>query len=574
MIRSPRSPLACSTAGLVLLCAAAAHAQGFDAQIHRPTASTSGYYSQESGKVLRAGDLNVGLTLDFAHNPLVLRDPDTGEIVTDGGVVASRLVSQLGAAVGLFGFLEARLRLPLILYQQGDLEQIRPAERLRTTTLGDMELLLKARLLGKPGEDGFQLALAAGVNFPTGSSSSFTGDGKVNLRPRLIIGFQRQRLSAAVNGGYNVRPDATIPNASLAVGDELAGGLGLSYQAVPQSLWVLGEAYLARAVDAAAGARSTPAEAVVGARYALPGPWMLQGGLGIGLSSGVGAPGVRGILMLAYASDLDRPGLAPWQSPVAAAAVPPAIEPPPSPKAPPPDPDTDGDGILDSADRCPSEAEDKDGFEDDDGCPDPDNDKDALEDASDRCPLEAEDKDSFEDDDGCPEKDNDKDGFADAADKCPSEAEIFNGITDDDGCPDKGAPLVIMRGDRLEIRQQINFDTNKASIKKSSFSLLATVAKLLVLNPEIAKVRVEGHTDRSGQLARNMKLSQERADSVRQHLVDVNGIEAGRLEAAGFGPTQPLEGNTSKTGRAKNRRVEFIIVDKTPAAEGTPAPTP
>ena len=90
----------------------------------------------------------------------------------------------------------------------------------------------------------------------------------------------------------------------------------------------------------------------------------------------------------------------------------------------------------DDADKCPNEAEDKDGFQDDDGCPDPDNDGDGIADAADKCPNEPEDKDGFQDDDGCPEPDNDSDGIPDAADKCPNEAEDKDGFQDDDGCPD------------------------------------------------------------------------------------------------------------------------------------------
>ena len=95
--------------------------------------------------------------------------------------------------------------------------------------------------------------------------------------------------------------------------------------------------------------------------------------------------------------------------------------------------DKDGDGILDDVDKCPNDPEDKDGFEDDDGCPDPDNDKDGILDAKDKCPLEPEDKDGFQDEDGCPDPDNDKDGVPDASDKCPNEP----GPADNNGCPKK-----------------------------------------------------------------------------------------------------------------------------------------
>lgn len=98
--------------------------------------------------------------------------------------------------------------------------------------------------------------------------------------------------------------------------------------------------------------------------------------------------------------------------------------------------DTDRDGVDDRQDRCPTAAEDKDGFADADGCPDPDNDADGVPDSADRCPLQAEDGDGFDDADGCPDPDNDADGVADTADACPAQPEDRDGFDDADGCPD------------------------------------------------------------------------------------------------------------------------------------------
>jgi outer membrane protein OmpA-like peptidoglycan-associated protein len=98
--------------------------------------------------------------------------------------------------------------------------------------------------------------------------------------------------------------------------------------------------------------------------------------------------------------------------------------------------DSDGDGLTDDKDKCPDKAEDKDGFQDTDGCPDPDNDGDGVQDVDDKCPNAAEDKDNFQDYDGCPEPDNDGDGIKDAKDRCPNKAEDRDGYYDKDGCPD------------------------------------------------------------------------------------------------------------------------------------------
>jgi OOP family OmpA-OmpF porin len=220
-----------------------------------------------------------------------------------------------------------------------------------------------------------------------------------------------------------------------------------------------------------------------------------------------------------------------------------------------PDPDNDKDGIADIKDKCPLEPEDKDGFQDEDGCPDPDNDTDGIPDTNDKCPNDAEDKDGFEDDDGCPDPDNDKDGVLDPADKCPNEA----GPADNNGCPKKYEHIVVTQ-EKIELKQKIFFDTNKATIQPRSFGLLDEIANVLRARPTMT-VRIEGHTDSRGKHAHNMQLSTARAESVRQHLVGL-GIEAARMDAKGYGPDQAIETNKTAAGREKNRRVEFIITQQ------------
>jgi OmpA-OmpF porin, OOP family len=220
-----------------------------------------------------------------------------------------------------------------------------------------------------------------------------------------------------------------------------------------------------------------------------------------------------------------------------------------------PDPDNDKDGILDAADKCPNEPEDKDGFQDADGCPDPDNDADGIPDTADKCPNEPEDRDGFEDADGCPDPDNDKDGVLDTADKCPNEP----GPPDNDGCPKKFEHIVVTQ-EKIELKQKIFFDTNKVTIQPRSFALLDEIASVLKSRPTMA-VRIEGHTDIRGTHAHNMQLSAGRAESVRQHLVGL-GVDPSRMEAKGFGPDQPIETNKTAAGREKNRRVEFFITQQ------------
>ena len=219
------------------------------------------------------------------------------------------------------------------------------------------------------------------------------------------------------------------------------------------------------------------------------------------------------------------------------------------------DEDQDWDGVADAKDRCPTQPEDRDGFEDEDGCPDLDNDKDEVADAKDRCPLEAEDRDGFEDEDGCPDPDDDKDGVLDQADKCPRDP----GPAASDGCPKKYEHIVVT-DQKIELKQKIFFQTNKAVILPRSYGLLSEIAQVLKARPTM-RLRVEGHTDSVGPHQRNMALSQARAEAVKQHLAGL-GAGVDRMEAVGFGPDQPIETNRTGAGREKNRRVEFVIIQQ------------
>ena len=216
--------------------------------------------------------------------------------------------------------------------------------------------------------------------------------------------------------------------------------------------------------------------------------------------------------------------------------------------------DFDHDGILDNVDKCPRVPEDLDGFEDTDGCPDEDNDKDGIADKIDACPNDPEDKDNFEDDDGCPDLDNDKDGIPDKTDKCPNEPGV-----PPDGCPKKYTNVVVTQT-KIEIKQTVFFATNKATIKPMSFGLLTEVAQAMKDNPTI-KVDVEGHTDSQGNDAFNLKLSQKRAESVKKFLVS-KGVPSDRMVPKGYGENVPLADNRTDTGRAQNRRVEFVITSR------------
>ncbi|WP_431162138.1 OmpA family protein [Flagellimonas beolgyonensis] len=257
--------------------------------------------------------------------------------------------------------------------------------------------------------------------------------------------------------------------------------------------------------------------------------------------------------------------------------------------------DTDGDGIYDKDDACPEVA----GLEAFNGCPDSDG--DGIEDAKDSCPNEAGPKEL----NGCP--DSDGDGVADKDDACPSTPGLASlagcpdadgdGVADkDDACPNeagpaanKGCPWPDTDGDGVldkddqcpevagtvanngcpevteEVQKQLNdyartilFDTGKSSIKAESTSVMVDIIQILNEYPN-AKFTVEGHTDSVGSESTNQKLSESRANSVRDFLID-KGIAADRLTAIGYGEAKPIATNNTRAGRAQNRRVEINLV--------------
>jgi outer membrane protein OmpA-like peptidoglycan-associated protein len=222
--------------------------------------------------------------------------------------------------------------------------------------------------------------------------------------------------------------------------------------------------------------------------------------------------------------------------------------------------DIDGDGIPDAIDKCPTVPEDGQPPDPNDGCPMPkDRDHDGIPDDVDKCPDEPEDRDGFEDEDGCPELDNDKDGIPDVQDACPREPGQPSPDPKQNGCPQ-----FIRRvegSNEIQILKKIEFDTGKATIKSGSLPILDEVVRLLQVNQNIAKLSVEGHTDNRGSAQMNTKLSQDRSESVVKYLIS-KGVAADRLSAKGFGPDKPIEDNKTEPGRAKNRRVEFHIVEQ------------
>jgi OOP family OmpA-OmpF porin len=213
--------------------------------------------------------------------------------------------------------------------------------------------------------------------------------------------------------------------------------------------------------------------------------------------------------------------------------------------------DTDKDGILDASDPCPTEAEDGAQPAPADGCPNKDADGDGVLVPDDKCPTE-----KGVAPDGCVH-DKDADGILDEVDKCPDRPETKNGFEDSDGCPDE-LPKEVAKF--AGVIKGIQFDFGKATIRAESNKLLDEAVKVLQTYPDL-RIAVSGHTDNVGEPAKNLELSQQRADSVKAYFVG-KGIDTSRIETRGAGMAEPVADNATDKGRQENRRIEFKLIQK------------
>jgi outer membrane protein OmpA-like peptidoglycan-associated protein len=498
----------------------------------------------------------------YSRRPLSIEDADGNHL---GDLIGSIGTLSLLGTLGLFDRVDLGVAVPLHRVSAGSPFAAAPPGAVKAALVdstkvvqGDIRIVPRVSLIQREPDSGFGLALLIPVSLPSGDDQFYVGE-PFRLEPRLAADWAHKGFLLSANVGYLVRSKAHVLGST--VDDSLRFGVGGEIPLVA-GLSALAEVFSALNVLAQGfGSRDAPTEAMVGLRYRNAG-WLGQFGGGPGVIRGIGAPEWRLFAAIGYAHE-------------------------PAPEKPAPPSDRDGDGLIDAEDRCPEIAEDKDGFEDEDGCPEVDNDKDGIADAHDACPNEPEDKDGFGDLDGCPDPDNDKDGFADASDVCPLEAEDKDGFEDQDGCPDPdndkdgvldaqdkcpneagspehgGCPApepakAELTAQKIELKEAVLFAFNRAEIEPASAQLLDDIARLLSTHPEIELVNVEGHTDNKGSAKHNRDLSRRRAEAVVQALLS-RGIEGSRLQAQGFGPDRPIAPNTDDAGRAKNRRVELRI---------------
>lgn len=149
--------------------------------------------------------------------------------------------------------------------------------------------------------------------------------------------------------------------------------------------------------------------------------------------------------------------------------------------------------------------------------------------------------------------DRDQDGIPDLQDLCPDQPEVYNGYQDEDGCPDH--ELQEFSG-RIE---GIHFAAGSTIIEEESFSVLNRAAEVFKKYPKL-RIQIEGHTDSDGSKKLNDRLSKKRAESVRHYLIHQE-VDPKRLEFIGYGFSRPIASNTTTTGKAQNRRIEFKLLN-------------
>jgi hypothetical protein len=425
----------------VTLAGPAAAEPALDLRRFQPPTHPEGLTSVEPTSTPGRGEWNVGAWLSYAYRAVEIPDGSGGELVP----VRHQLAADVVGSVGFGERLGIGLTLPAVLYQTGDPlppgSSPEPEEPLPTAAFGDVAVVARATLVPQGTLGGAGFAVLGRISLPTGDAASLASEGQFTTELRLLFELGVLGSSLRATAGARVRENERT-FAGETFGHDLPFGLGIVLK--PQTFgwdrsgnWLVAlDAHGAVAITPSfAAADQSPVLFALGVRRAFGNAFATLG-VELPLGGGIGQPLVR---------------------PYLAAGVAPRVH------------DADGDGIPDERDACAELAEDRDGFEDGDGCLDFDNDGDGVPDTDDRCPRELEDLDDYADQDGCPDldddgdripdksdacprepgpaatdakqngcpaRDRDIDGIPDPLDRCPQRAEDRDGFEDGDGCPD------------------------------------------------------------------------------------------------------------------------------------------
>jgi len=464
---------------------ALAQTNALDAERFKPAVTYDGFIQTESSSVRPSEDRwAFGLFANYARNTLIAVDGN-GDLAAQ--YISGRLGFDVMASLTVAGPFAIGLDLPFFVVQTGDADP-------DFAGLGDVRLVPKLRILDDRSTVG--LGITAELRAPTHLGDYSGGARNVVFAPKIVFDhrFVPSGLRVGANAGFAFRERTQFVN--IIAGHEFAylAALGYRFGGAQDGPVEIGGELVGGVGLVQTDKEEVPLEGFLYGKIYPNDEWEIDFGPGIGMVPGYGVPTIRVFAGVRWT---------------------------------PTSHDKDHDGVSDEDDKCPDQAEDRDGDEDEDGCPEE-------------------------------PKDDDHDGVPNADDECPTEKETINGVDDDDGCPDGGDVHVILREGKIEILDNVQFRTGSAEIDPQSHSLLNQVALTLKAHPEVKKVRVEGHTDDTGPHDANVTLSKARAESVRTYLVG-KGVRGDRLRAEGYGPDKPLVDKKDPQSRAKNRRVEFNL---------------
>ena len=360
---------------------AVADRPAFSVERFTPAPGSTSWIGVEDVDVPSAGRWTLTLSTWLASRPIVLRALSTDAQVSEP--VRLRWGQDIALGRGLGSRFLVGLAVPTAVQWGDRLQGIGLSEApLARAVLGDLRLHGRARIVGAPGDRGLAVGVAASLTLPTGDDEQFAGEAGAVLAWGLRAGYRTDDVALVGGTGLRVRTEEVVLlSPARPHGNELTANLGAAVRLGPlgrqfggsDRAWALAEIEAVLGDDAGTGARGpSPAEARLGVRAQIHHCWSVALAAGGGFRPDeIGSPGYRLIAQVTFHQDpvLDR----------------------------------DGDGIRDGQDACWREPEDRDGFQDRDGCPELDDDGDGIEDPFDRCPREAEDRDGYRDDDGCPD---------------------------------------------------------------------------------------------------------------------------------------------------------------------------
>ena len=568
-----------------------------NAQLWRPPVDGTHTLWTLDSAVAPEGQFMARAMGSYAMDPLVVvfENGDRQDLVSD--------VLQLDLMGGYsLGRIRLGLDVPIYLFTDGQIVEGGAGS-------GDVMFDLKGNILDR-SEAPLGLALDGRLILPTATVDLPLGTFGLGWELAAVVDKQLGPVLLAANLGTRGLPEVELSN--VTINDQFFYRLGGGYALSDASGISADLAGALTYTEGFSNNASAPLEAILGGWGRVGESTVIRGGVGTGLTQGIGAPVFRAVLGVGYEPPLVR--------------------------------DSDEDGLVDDADSCPEQPEDFDGWADDDGCPDPsimvqvrivDRDGQVIEDATGTLRGDAEGAVGHGAFDavvhpGSYRLEAVAPGFSaqdipvtvpeqgphvvellmlpemgrlrltvlgpedaplaaylviDRNDRAEVgaggvELELLPGVHDlmvqaegyalgkaqADIVVDDLTEVVVrlaptrvaVTQDKIEILEKVYFDTAKDTIKAESYPLLDEIAGILTERQDIVKVRVEGHTDERGGAAGNQDLSERRAASVRSYLVE-KGIAEDRLVSQGFGESTPVDPGHNAAAWDKNRRVEFMI---------------